>query len=762
MSRLSLRPRAGRCLALAVLACAALPAAASATEPLQVTSLVRGKATAIQQSPGPIVRGVGDVNGDGRDDVALAVNSGVAVVYGTSPAQNVDLADELTSTRGFRVDTGAAGVVWDLDAAGDVDRDGYDDLLISTDASAYIVYGAATTSGTVTLAAGPRITALTGKSIGDAVEHVQGIGDFDGDGYADVAVQRGWIGSAIVSGGPRVTSIPVTSTSSGRVSLIGASQRCAWVLLTYKCVYLSVSLEPAGDFDGDGLADLVIENTLLGAGGNLILYGRTGRFTTTATAGAGKTQLPPPTRGEATGIIRNTQQAGDVNGDGLDDVVAWHSVIVPGRRGRPAAIAGTDPVIALTGGTPGHYDVEPAGDQDGDGTGDLFVDHRRVLTDLPRSAPATVAVDTAPLIAGLPTGTAVQPAGDLDGDGAPDGLAGADTSAYLLTHQPGNPGPFTLPATLDGTFTLLDASGQGITGATWTYRVTCNGRTSSAITPVYGSTVLVGSGSEGDACSVAVDVTLPNPSAYSSCIWQDTELLNNQPVRPAGGPFKLAAGANRWVRSRRCVIAPTTYPTSFSESAWVQAGSVRDVAGGTPTLTSGPNQRGSLLWPTALDYRNRTIEFSTFIYSEPGVTPGEGMTVAFVNPDASGRPAGGTLGWGGPLLGFGGLSGVAVAFDTRKSGAADPSSNFIGFTNGYAGASLRWQQTAELSEPLASTRTRTVKIVNNAGITTVFIDGVQRMQGPLAIGPSTFLAFTASTSSAWQAAGPWYLSVTPS
>lgn len=259
-----------------------------------------------------------------------------------------------------------------------------------------------------------------------------------------------------------------------------------------------------------------------------------------------------------------------------------------------------------------------------------------------------------------------------------------------------------------------------------------------------------------------VDVTLPNASAYASCTWQDTELLNNQPVRPAGGTCKLAAGANRWVRARRCVIPPTTYPASLSESAWVQTGSVRDAAGGTPTLTSGPNQRGSLLWPAALGYRNRTIEFSTFIYSEPGVTPGEGMTVAFISPDASGRPAGGTLGWGGPLLGFGGLSGVAVAFDTRKSGTADPSSNFIGFTNGYSGASLRWLQTADLSDPIASTSTRKVKIVNKAGITTVFVDGAQRMQGPLAIGPSTFLAFTASTSSAWQAAGPWYLTVSPS
>jgi hypothetical protein len=752
-----------RSVALAACAGALLPAAGAASEPLQTTSLIRGQATAVQQSPGPIARGVGDVNGDGRSDVALAVNQGVAVVYGTSPpVHNEDLAGPL-GDRGFRVDTSAAaGAVWDLGGAGDFDHDGFDDVVISTDAAVYVVYGAATTNATLTLAAGPRVTALTGKASSDAVDDAVGIGDFDGDGFDDVALQRGWVGSAIVSGGPRVASISAASTSA-RVSLIGASQRCMWVLLTYRCSPLGVSIAPAGDFDGDGLDDLVVENTLLGADGNFVLYGRTGRFSTAATAGAGKTQLPGPTHGEGTGIMGNTQPAGDVNGDGADDLVVWHSAVLLGRRGRPATLAATEPVITLTGGTFGHVDVQPAGDQDGDGAGDLFVDGRRVLSALPRSAPGTAAIDAAPLIGGLASGLVAWPAGDVDGDGLPDGIAGVDTSAYVLTHQAGSAGSVPLPATLEGNFGLVDRNGQSISGATWTFRVTCAGQTGPTLTAGYPTTTLVASGSDGDACSVAVQVSLPSAAAYASCSWQDVESVNDvTPVKPAGSAFRLRAGANRWSRVRRCVIAPTTYPASLRESAWVQAGSVADFPGDTPSLTTGANQRGSVLWPVALDYRNRTIEFTSFLYSEPGVTPGEGMTVAFVAPDSNGKPAGGTLGWGGPLLGFGGLQGVAVAFDTRKSGPADPSGNFIGFTNGSSGAALRWLQTADAGVSLVSSSLHTIKIVNKAGLSSVFIDGVQRMQGPLPIGASSFLAFTAATSSAWHISGPWYASVTAS
>jgi FG-GAP-like repeat len=767
MSHFTLGLAVRRSLVVAVAACAVLPTTGAHAAPLQTTALLRGPVTSIQPSPGPIVRGIGDVNGDGRDDVALALNTTVTVIYGASPTQNLDITGDL-GARGYRVDTGAAGVVWDVDGAGDMDRDGMDDLVVSTDATTYVVYGAATTSGTIPVTAGARITALTGKSVRDAVDKVEGIGDFDGDGYADLALQRGAIGSAIVSGGPRTASIPVTSTSSGRVSLIGASQRCGWVLLSYRCVYLDVSIEPAGDFDGDGLADLVIENTLLGPGGNFILYGRTGRFTTTPTVGAGKTQLPPPTRGEGTGIIGSTQEAGDVNGDGLDDVIVWSSVIVLGRRGRPATMPATEPVIAFTRGIAGPFEAEPAGDQDGNGTGDLFMEDGRLLTAIPRSAPGTVSVDAAPRVPGVPPRVVIEPVGDLDGDGAPDGMAKADTSAYLLTHQPGTPGSLALPATLTGTFTALDARGNAIPGVTWTYRLTCNGQTGAPVTVSAGAAgtsttaSLTTTAAEGDACSVAASASVPNPAAYTGCTWQDYEALNYVPLRPIGRTFAMPAGPNEWGFTRECVAPPTTYPTSFAEPAWVQSGSVSGVRGNTPALTSGRNQRGSLLWPLALDYRNRTVEFTLFMATDEGATPGEGMTVAFVNPDATGKPAGGALGWGAALLGFGGLQGVAVAFDTKKSGAADPSSNFVGFTNGNAGASLRWLQTADAGVPLNSSSLRTVKIVNRAGITTVFIDGVQRMQGPLPIAASSFLAFTASTTNDWQIAGPWYPKVSAS
>ncbi|MEH3054423.1 MAG: hypothetical protein PGN13_10530 [Patulibacter minatonensis] len=206
---------------------------------------------------------------------------------------------------------------------------------------------------------------------------------------------------------------------------------------------------------------------------------------------------------------------------------------------------------------------------------------------------------------------------------------------------------------------------------------------------------------------------------------------------------------NEWLLERRCVLPAGEYPQGFgSSTGWIASGSSYLIDDLPDTVTiNGPqeSQTGSLMWGFPLDYRSRTIEFKARLTG--GNAGGEGVAVAFVRPDSTGQPAGGRLGAGGNRLGLGGLKGTAIAFDTKRD-APDPSSNFIGFTDGTAdNGGLLWYDTAEAVTPLlgSSSTLRTIKIANRGGTTTVSIDGVVRMTGTFAVPTSAFLTFTGST-----------------
>ncbi len=110
------------------------------------------------------VAGVGDVDGDGADDFfigaygedSVASNSGAAYLVLSAPSGQVDLADADAKRTGVS-DEDWAG--WMVSGAGDVNNDGYDDLLVgapkvddagSDAGAAYLVLGP--TTGTSSLA----------------------------------------------------------------------------------------------------------------------------------------------------------------------------------------------------------------------------------------------------------------------------------------------------------------------------------------------------------------------------------------------------------------------------------------------------------------------------------------------------------------------------------------------------------------------------------------------------------------------------------
>jgi hypothetical protein len=152
------------------------------------------------------VSGAGDVNGDGFDDVIVGAgsadpngnNSGSSyVVFGSNSGFAPEISvGALNGTNGFRIDGGAASGYTGgaVSSAGDINGDGFDDLIIGNYRSrlgdTFVVFGTGSFSSTLALRPW---TAATGfvctvpRSI-LLVFSVSGAGDINGDGIDDLII----------------------------------------------------------------------------------------------------------------------------------------------------------------------------------------------------------------------------------------------------------------------------------------------------------------------------------------------------------------------------------------------------------------------------------------------------------------------------------------------------------------------------------------------------------------------------------------------
>ncbi|MEM7202136.1 MAG: integrin alpha [Planctomycetota bacterium] len=232
--------------------------------------------------PGTFVAGDFDFNADGFDDIAVATTTFIWVYSGQDGSS--------LTTRTIYPET-----VHALDACGDLDGDGFDDItFVSQDDSLfpvnhtwYVLFG---DSG------GGRLTTITPASYVSPVDEyfaVSGGGDVDNDGFDDCALLLSEFGTLKVEvwsqsspPGSLVRTIAVPVTASG--------------LATY-------SLACDGDLNADGFADVLVGASNDGA------YAFSGRDGTQLYSWSGETG--------ADEFGASVAHAGDVDGDGYGDVV---------------------------------------------------------------------------------------------------------------------------------------------------------------------------------------------------------------------------------------------------------------------------------------------------------------------------------------------------------------------------------------------------------------------------------------------------------
>ncbi|MBE9101836.1 hypothetical protein [Vacuolonema iberomarrocanum] len=316
--------------------------------------VINGIAT--NDNSGRSVSGAGDINGDGIDDLIIGAP-------GANPRRNFGAGESYVvfgSTQGFAASLnlstldGLNGFVlnginrgdnsgYSVSGAGDINGDGFDDLIIGArdnapdgdrSGASYVVFGSDQGfSSRVNLADldGRNGFILNGiDEVDRSGRSVSGAGDINGDGFDDLIIGAAYAGS---NGSAYVGESYVVFGSdqdfAASLNLADLDGRNGFVLNGIDAEDFSgFSLSGAGDINGDGFDDLIIG--ALGAdpnsdysGKSYAVFGSNQDFAASLDLsdldGSNGFVLNGIDERDNSGI--SVSGAGDINGDGIDDLI---------------------------------------------------------------------------------------------------------------------------------------------------------------------------------------------------------------------------------------------------------------------------------------------------------------------------------------------------------------------------------------------------------------------------------------------------------
>ena len=380
----------------------------------------------------------GDWTGDGYSDLAVGAKQW-KVSIGRAYAYFGD-ATGLATTAGWTADGETQGDTFGfpVSAAGDVNGDGYVDLLVGADG---FDDGAAGDTGKAYAflggSKGPQLTAgwtVTGQAENDRLGRaLSGAGDVNGDGYADVLIGAPWF----EAGDQRGSAYLYWGSAGGLETVHDLSARGE-----ADGDLFASSVAGAGDVNGDGFADMLAGAPAYPAGTN---QGKAYAFYGYAFRMRIDDGWSPGGDAEGNRFGYAVAGAGDVNADGYSDVLVGEPDYGTNDEGRAYLFLGSEtglshfPDWTATGeGVGNHfgYAVAGAGDVNGDGYADVLIGARGHPAGSSRGK-VYVYFGTDAGLPALPTwtmqgeatldgfGSAVAGAGDINGDGYADILVGA-------------------------------------------------------------------------------------------------------------------------------------------------------------------------------------------------------------------------------------------------------------------------------------------------------------------------------------------------